>query len=217
MLSFPRGVDPSDGLHFYADFANPDCMAGYETSFFDLGPTRIAFNNTNGYTYNNSAIKSVGLSGGQRFNLPAAAFRYGALPVTVSCVCSFRSGANATVFMIGTTSTNQAQGLGLSSSQIAYFGGGTTVVLGPAVEYGKWYHITGTSNGTLLRLYVNGILVNTSTLGSYGISSGAALIGVNLSLANQFVGEIQDVRLYYKTLSDHEVLQSYYKKIAMMP
>jgi hypothetical protein len=214
MLSFPRGVDPSDGLSFFADFGNPDCLAGYESTFTDLTQNRIVGTSVGGYTFNNGTIKSLGLSGGQRFSIPISGFPYTSR-VSVSCICSFRSGTAGTAFIYGGTSTGSAQGLGMSSGLVTYFGGGTNNVTSIPVELNKWYYLVGTVDGSFYRLYINGFLSN-SIAASGGASPGAVILGNNLTLGSIFNGEIQEVRVYNRTLSDQEIFQLYYRKIPML-
>lgn len=77
---------------------------------------------------------------------------------------------------------------------------------------GVWYLVTLTYDGTTMRLYVNGIQQTTSTAESgnlsYG-SNGFVSIGSNASAGENYVGSIDDVRIYNRALNGYEINSLY--------
>jgi hypothetical protein len=76
--------------------------------------------------------------------------------------------------------------------------------------YGKneWHHVAGTGDGINLRLYVDGILIDTGNdpTTTYGISAAAFSVGGNVSSAgNYFPGLIDEVVVYDRSLTDAEI------------
>jgi hypothetical protein len=85
--------------------------------------------------------------------------------------------------------------------------GGDQFVAGTtALPLNAWTHLVTTFDGSALRLYVNGILVQTSAHGGAAtVSSGALRIGGNAIWGEYFKGRIDEVRIYNRALSPAEV------------
>ena len=77
--------------------------------------------------------------------------------------------------------------------------------------YGVWHHFCGTFNGSDLKTYIDGILVNTKTitaslLSRTNLTIGARSINTANTTANTFFqGRLNDVRIYDHYLSPMEV------------
>lgn len=69
-----------------------------------------------------------------------------------------------------------------------------------------WTHLTGTYDGTNLRIYVNGVLASTKMIGgSLPTSTGMLRIGGNVVWGEYFSGLIDEVRIYNRALSATEI------------
>lgn len=69
-----------------------------------------------------------------------------------------------------------------------------------------WSHLVTTFDGSALRLYVSGVLVQTSAhSGTASVSSGALRIGGNAIWGEYFRGRIDEVRIYNRALSPAEI------------
>ena len=75
----------------------------------------------------------------------------------------------------------------------------------------NWYHLVGTYNGTELKLYLNGILVNTiaTNLQLMPNSLTDLLIGCELNKYRFFNGKIDDVGIWNRAISQQEITQLY--------
>jgi hypothetical protein len=79
---------------------------------------------------------------------------------------------------------------------------GTTIV-----STNTWYHICGTYDGTIQRIYVNGVQENTNTINgtisttNYDISN----IGRNPTGISYWNGKISDVRYFDTALTDTQI------------
>jgi hypothetical protein len=87
-------------------------------------------------------------------------------------------------------------------------GSTTSRVSGPStLAANAWSHVAATYDGAALNLYVNGQKVATRALtGSIAVTSGVLRIGGSAALADWFQGRIDDLRIYRRSLSWHEIL-----------
>ena len=70
----------------------------------------------------------------------------------------------------------------------------------------SWSFLASTYDGSVLRLYVNGVLVSSSAVsGSLAASSGVLRIGGNGVWPEWFAGLIDEVRIYNRALSAGEI------------
>ncbi|NTV30966.1 DUF2341 domain-containing protein [candidate division WWE3 bacterium] len=83
---------------------------------------------------------------------------------------------------------------------------------GPSMSYNQWYHLAGTWNGSTVKFYVNGVLVDTDTLsGSFANTANPFLIGSGESFTDPSVfsyeGSVDDVRLYNYPRTATQIIQ----------
>ena len=77
---------------------------------------------------------------------------------------------------------------------------------------GQWYHLVGTYDGSVMKIYLNGILENTrSVSGNIEQNEAGLSIGSYDGLPTEYAGngKISIVRYYHKALSATEVLQNF--------
>jgi hypothetical protein len=79
------------------------------------------------------------------------------------------------------------------------------------INTGSWYFITGSWDGSDLRLYVNGSLVQTTNHSSKvpTTGSGSVMLGNEAGNSFYFNGVLDDARVYNRKLSDAEVTTLY--------
>ncbi len=82
-----------------------------------------------------------------------------------------------------------------------YNGTGGSSLLGPVTS--EWVHLAMSSDGAQTGLYFNGLLV--TSLNVANTQFGQLAVGVNRGMATTFAGEIDDVRVYNRALSNAEV------------
>lgn len=74
------------------------------------------------------------------------------------------------------------------------------------ISTGNWYHVVFTSNGTNHKLYLNGILQNSTVYAnSIPSSNGALGIGGDSTGTNYINATIDEVRIYRRVLLDNEI------------
>ncbi|MHC4166343.1 MAG: LamG domain-containing protein, partial [Planctomycetota bacterium] len=70
---------------------------------------------------------------------------------------------------------------------------------------GRWHHIAATFDGSSFDIYVNGILEGSVLHPGVHEDASGMLMGVRTSSRNYFIGEMDDVRLYGKALTEQEI------------
>lgn len=112
----------------------------------------------------------------------------------LSFVLEFRPDGNTPWFRVRTTSNDQAA---ISNRSIAY---------------GEWAHIAGTYDGNIVRIYVDGALVGSTSLsGPINLGVQPIVIGAHSSAGdrNFFKGAIDNVMVYNRALTAEEVQAVY--------
>jgi hypothetical protein len=85
--------------------------------------------------------------------------------------------------------------------------GYTAVSAVGSVEINTWQHVTGTWDGTTMRIYVNGVLTNSAAkTGTIPSKTTSFSIGSNFS--ERFDGDIDEVRLWNKALSAIDIMNT---------
>jgi hypothetical protein len=139
-------------------------------------------------------------------------------PRTISLWCSLHT-------LVGESSSNHILDYGLTAvnnaNMITYehvSGGGKTVNYGAyydAVsvnfdyEFDIWYNIVGTFDGTIASLYINGTLYSQQNKAVWNTLPGGFRIGSLDSWVSWWNGEIDDIRIYNRVLSQEEILMLY--------
>ncbi len=81
--------------------------------------------------------------------------------------------------------------------------------IGTSLNNNQWYHLVGTFNGTDIKVYLNGILKDTTNVGGpIDDDNGILRIGSD-DLGFYFDGTIDDVRIYDRALAAEEIWQLY--------
>jgi hypothetical protein len=78
---------------------------------------------------------------------------------------------------------------------------------GAALPANQWTHVAGTYNGSVVRLFVNGVQVAVTTqAGTVTPSAGPLRIGGNSLWGEFFQGRIDEVRVYNRALTQAEIV-----------
>ena len=82
-----------------------------------------------------------------------------------------------------------------------YSGTGGNHVFGPVTN--EWVHLAMSCDGTATNIYYNGLFVTSIDVAN--TQYGQIAVGINRGMLNMFEGEIDEVRVYNRTLSDAEI------------
>ena len=97
-----------------------------------------------------------------------------------------------------------SQGSGAPAGQVDI--GGERNAVGGALPLNVWSHLAATFDGSVVRLYVNGVLGGSVVVaGSIPASTGVLRIGGNSIWGEWFAGLIDEVRVYNRALTQTEI------------
>lgn len=97
------------------------------------------------------------------------------------------------------------------------FMNGAVATTNVALNYNTWYHITALRNGSLLKIYINGVLNVTDNVGTFipdytsVIPTFGAMFfnGYSPPRYNGLNGKVDELRIYNRALTDNEILSLY--------
>lgn len=162
---------------------------------------------------------ALGFSGGDRMD--AGTFEVAGDGLTLAAWAYVESGANDARLIIksdGNGQNNQSWGLttdenGSVDFRIHAGGAWDQVEATGAIEERQWRHLAGTYDGTTMRLYVDGVLVNSKShtaggdLDSY--PAHTVTMGDSIAGYREFNGYLDDVRVYSRALTEGQVAEIY--------
>jgi hypothetical protein len=84
-----------------------------------------------------------------------------------------------------------------------------SVLAANTVTTGVWQHVAGTWDGSVVSIYVNGVLSNTAsvTYPNFGTTTNSVIIGIN-SVPEQWSGDIDEVRIWDRVVCEGEILNN---------
>jgi Concanavalin A-like lectin/glucanases superfamily len=101
-----------------------------------------------------------------------------------------------------------SKGSGIGPNTYAFVGGNYRTVASPSmIPANTWTYLTATYDGSILSIYVNGELIQSTLVGgNFVAGTGALRIGNNAVFSNEgFNGQIDEVRVYSRALSLSEI------------
>ena len=185
------------------DLAGADYSGNNNTASFVNGPTflyrtvGVGSNVLNLDGVNDYAdIKATGFPAANKSQTIALWAKYGAVPSKTEHFVSVTNNA-----------AKSAVYFGFKGGMLrAWKYGGTNLISTTAPSAGAWHHYAYTFNGTTHALYVDGVQKVTSTIAPNSSLPNDADIGRNTAnLTQNFTGQIDDVRIYNKTLSASDI------------
>jgi len=206
------------GMTLSLDAGNPYSYAGAGFSWYDVSGNSYICTLINGPTYNNGTIVFDGTNDfvdlTYPYSVPIAAS--GNAVRSMFAWVRTTSTGNQAFISTGTAANSQSFNLVKYGSYIGIMGYNndyypSTGNAGILITDGVWHYIGVTFDGTNLRMYVDGILDNTSGTLTYSTTGQNNFIGKSSHTGNENYtnGSMGMVHVYNRALSGAEVLQNY--------
>jgi hypothetical protein len=89
-----------------------------------------------------------------------------------------------------------------------FIGGQRRILSAPNFNPNAWIHTATTYDGNTLKLYINGLLMSSgSYTGTLSNNTDSLFIGLNREKSGKFKGQLDEVRIWGRALSDCEIQQ----------
>ena len=209
-----------NGLVLYLDAANIKSYPGSGTTWADLSGNGNNGTLTNGPTYSSANGGSL-VFDGSNDNIQLAGTNFSLNTMTISA-WNYSSNFNQNGFIFEKTTNgfvNTQYSLFYNGDNTIYYRtyGLSTIDLTvntttAGVVNNQWNNVVATFDGTIKRIYVNGILAATSATLSGTVTqntTGAAFIGIYGGGGYPFNGRISNTTIYNRALTATEVSQNY--------
>jgi hypothetical protein len=117
----------------------------------------------------------------------------------------------------GPQNTPDSYMLYIDDSELNFAVGNGTAAAGRTVSYNiplpilnNWYFVAGTWDNTTAKLYVNGTLVSSAAISrEMSSNAGDMYIGRDALASNYFIGTIDELKIYNRSLSESEIMDAY--------
>jgi len=99
-----------------------------------------------------------------------------------------------------------------SGNNIDFFVGDYSTYIRTSLDIETWTHLVATYDGTTMKLYKNGVLVESKEQTSYSPGAHPIFIGDDVSGSNiddRWMGQIDEVKIWHRILNDKEVERIY--------
>jgi hypothetical protein len=197
----------TDGLVLYLDAANTRSYVSGSTTWNDI--SRSGNNSTliNGPTFNSANGGSIVFDGTNDY-VSGSCTTVNANVGMTTFIWVRTTITSPQVFFSHTSGANNGFRLEIDGGQfLLTFGGVANYSSGNGVSDGNWKQLVVTTVGTTGRIYINGNLVASPTVGTMqGTPNQFVISGSTIRFLN---GNVASVILYNRDLSAAEVLQNY--------
>jgi hypothetical protein len=209
-----------EGLVLYLDAANNKSYSGSGTTWNDVSGNTNSGSLTNGPTFNGANGGSIVFDGSDDgVQLPGTNFSLNTMTISA---WNYSSNYAQNGFMFEKTtngSVNTQYSLFYNGDNTIYYRtyGLSTLDLvvntsTAGVVNNQWNNVVATFDGTIKRIYVNGVLAATSANLTGTVTqntTGGAFIGIHGSGGYPFNGRISSTSMYNRALTAPEVLQNF--------
>jgi hypothetical protein len=199
----------TDGLALHLDAGNSASYPGSGTTWTDLSGN--GNNGTiNGATYDSADGGSLSFDGSNDYATTSSSLIFSA-NATISVSCWFRTNLltlDDSYFRRILNFTNN-YGIVLNTTSVGWYAGGANLVAPVNISTNIWYKVDYVYTGTQHQIYLNGNLGNTNTSSNAAINSILWIGRFYGSNNGRFNGNIAQVSIYNKALTQSEVTQNF--------
>jgi len=222
---YANGKIVTDGLVLCLNAADKNSYPGSGTTWSDTSGNGNSGTLTNGPTFNSGNGGAIVFDGTNDYSTTVAgqAFYQYTNQITVcwwmkrnGTITNGAGGGQAT-FGSDNMSTNVWLMHGIDDNTVRFYvndSGTWRNTPSTTLIDNTWYHLAGTINTTNISMYMNGVLITTSSGISTGITNNSnSIIGwgfdPRFSSGRFFNGSVANCQVYNRTLSASEILQNY--------
>lgn len=199
----------TSGLVLYLDAGNPASYPGSGTTWTDLSGQG---NNATlaSHTFDSGNGGSIVFNGSQNAPTSTNGFPFGSSAGSIAgwAKISIMTGGTSWIFSYGSPFQSASRFVGRLGSTFWAGGYNDDITFGTA-QTNTWFNMVATWDGSNARMYIDGSLVTGPTSRSWNTVSSAAYVGAQTSGGEGWYGNIAQVLVYNRALTDAEVLQNF--------
>ena len=212
----------TDGLVFYVDAGNSKSYPDSGTTWGDLvGGNDGTFEPAAGPVYDSANGGSIVFDGADDYvdftdnftltnNITVSAWIKTNTNIQTTIIGKYQYATNDRSWYIGTYTNGSSLQVILSSDGINF----NRYICGN-INDGNWYHVSFSFSSGLVKMYINSIQQTITQIGSntittlYDYTDSIEVGSVGDGISNFFDGNISNIKIYNKVLTNSEVLQNY--------
>ena len=211
----------TDGLEFYIDAANPKSFVDGNTTWNDLSRSGNNGTLTNGPTFDSANGGSISFDGVNDYvdftdnftltnNITVSSWVKAYTTTQTTIVGKYKYIGNDRSWYIGTYTNGSSLQVVLSSN-----GSNFNRYICGNINDGNWHHVSFSFSSGLVKMYIDSIPQTVTQIGSNTITTlhdytdSIEVGSVANGIGNFFDGNISNVKIYNKVLTDSEIQQNY--------
>jgi endo-beta-N-acetylglucosaminidase D len=115
----------------------------------------------------------------------------------ISSLVGIEDGASAAMLRLGDA--------GLAPNRVQFVLSGTNLASNASLAANTWYHLAGVYDGATMKIYINGVLDNTSNAPTSAIANAGFYLGRNYANSRCLDGSLDEVRAWKRALTAAEI------------
>jgi hypothetical protein len=204
----PRTI--TDGLVLCLDAANPKSYPSSGTTWTDLSGNGNTGTLVNGVGYSGDNLGSLSFDGVDDYVQTNLNTHYSQITLST---WARRTNTNSFSSLIGKyrgdpPQTESYELLFSTSAGIRFHVNASSIDYNDSTTTGVWYNVVGTYNGTTAKIYLNSSEVSSGNR-TAGVNSVNFRIGASARGANYNNGNIAQVSIYNRALTEQEIQQNF--------
>lgn len=210
----------TDGLIFYLDGANSRSIISGDTTCYDLSLTKLNGTLYSGASYDTSNGGTFIFDGNDDWieinSSSTSALNITSDKLSLCAFVNYQTTSDWQSIFYKDSGNSRGYQLFINDQNKIAFGvrtntGFTRLITPSTLDQNSWKYITATYDGSLMKIYVNGELItSTSKTGNITSSSTRNLwISYSTYLTEHFFGKISTMKIYNRSLSNDEIKQNF--------
>jgi hypothetical protein len=210
----------TEGLVLYLDAANPKSFVSGSTVCNDISKSQLSGTLYSGVSYDTSNGGCFIFDGNDDWieinSSSTSVLNITSDKLTLCAFVNYQTTSDWQTIFYKDSGNSQGYQLFINDQNKIAFGvrtntGFTRLITPSALDQNSWKYITTTYDGSLMKIYIDGALItSTSKTGNITSSSTRNLwISYSTYLTEYFLGKISTMKIYNRSLTNDEILQNY--------